>query len=59
MKITQKDSPFSPVTLVLETKKEAITFFNMALVIKKRTDNEDEFLLVDQIVKCFRNEIKF
>ena len=56
MKPHQENDGFSPIALVLETRRDVEIFWDMVLRIKKCTDNDAEYEMAGKISDWLSNE---
>ena len=56
MKLHQGNNGFSPIAVVLETKRELEIFLDIVIRIKKCTDQNDEYEMAVKISDWLSNE---
>lgn len=59
MKLHQENEGFSPIAVVLETKEDAVVFWDMINRVKKTTEKDAEYEMAKTISIWIINEVKF
>ncbi len=58
MKLHQENDGFSPIAVVLETKEDAVVFWDMINRVKRTTDRDAEYEMALEISDWLSNEAK-
>lgn len=58
MKLHQENEGFSPIAVVLETKEDAVVFWDMINRVKRTTDRDAEYEMALEISDWLSNEAK-
>ena len=58
MKLHQENDGFSPIAVVLETKEDAVVFWDMINRVKRATDRDAEYEMALEISDWLSNEAK-
>jgi len=58
MKLLQENEGFSPIAVVLETKEDAVVFWDMINRVKRTTDRDAEYEMALEISDWLSNEAK-
>ena len=58
MKLTQENEGFSPISLVLETSEDVITFWDMITLVKQGTDRDRQYQMAVKISDWLSNEAR-
>lgn len=58
MKMHQENNGFSPIAIVLETKEDAVVFWDMINRVKRTTDKDAEYEMALEISDWMTSEAK-
>ncbi len=58
MKLLQENEGFRPIAVVLETKEDAVVFWDMINRVKRTTDRDAEYEMALEISDWLSNEAK-